>query len=437
MVQMKMHKSFYFNLTWRLALLITTTLAVALVVFRLLEGESVFTLLVGITLLGIQVYFLGRYLFRMNRILVSFIDSVGSIEAPELQFDTGGSLLSSLESRLNQLKKEVSRSRIEEQKQKGLLDIVVDAMDTGLICINKEHQVVFSNRAASSLMQGRVVTSFGEIEHSNPDLAHVLKDLSLNSSKMVALPGFKASVRSRDFMLEHEEHTLYSIQNVQREVDSQETESWQKLLRVLTHEIMNGMGPVLSLSRSLKRSINQPEKILAGLDTIENTGEGLVQFIKEYRKLSTLPPPEKKHISVVTMLNQVKALFAEELNKSNIKMEMEIDPPSMVLHADPHQLEQVLINLVKNAADSLESLKEGVIRIKAFQTGKHIELRIEDNGPGIRDEIRDQVFVPFFSTKHGGTGIGLSLSRQIMNNHEGTIRFDSVPHEKTVFSLNF
>jgi two-component system nitrogen regulation sensor histidine kinase NtrY len=330
----------------------------------MLEGESIFTLLVGLFLLLIQIYFLGRYLFRINRILVSFVDSVGSVDATELQFSTGGSLLFSLESRLNQLKTEVTRSRIEQQKQKGLLDIVVDAMDTGLICINQQMRVVFSNKAAASLFRDRMAETFSEIEQANPDLASTLGQLPLNSARIVALPQFKASVRLKNFVLDNQEYTLYSIQNIQREVDAQETESWQKLIRVLTHEIMNNLGPVLSLSKSLRKSVSQPSKILSGLKTIENTGEGLIQFIKEYRKLSTLPPPEKKHFSVATLLNQLESLFAEGFADRNIKFEIEPGDPGMMLYADEHQIEQILVNLIKNASESIENVEEGMVRVE-------------------------------------------------------------------------
>lgn len=434
---MKITSSFYFNLSWRIVLLIATSFAVAVVAFRMLEGEAIFTLFVGFFLLIIQIYFLGRYLFRINRILVSFVDSVGSVNATELQFGTGGSLLYSLESRLNQLKTEVTRSRIEQQKQKGLLDIVVDAMDTGLICVNQQKRVVFSNKAAASLFRDRMAETFAEIEQVNPDLASTLGQLPLNSARIIALPQFKASIRLKNFVLANQEYTLYSIQNIQREVDAQETESWQKLIRVLTHEIMNNLGPVLSLSKSLRKSVSQPNKILAGLETIENTGEGLILFIKEYRKLSTLPPPEKKLFSVATLLNQMESLFAEGFAESNIKFEIEPGEPGMMLFADPHQIEQILVNLIKNASESIKNVEKGMIRVKVSTHGDHTELQVEDNGPGIINEIRDQIFVPFFSTKPGGTGIGLSLSRQIMNNHDGTIQFSSIPNVRTIFTLGF
>ena len=217
---MQIHKSFYLNLSWRMLLLIATSFGVAVVAFRMLDGEVVFTLLVGLLLVGTQVYFLGKYIFRINRILLSFIDSVGLVEATELQLGSSGSLLSSLELRLNQLKQEVTRSRIEQQKQKGLLDIVVDAMDTVLICINAQQEVVISNRAAASLLQNRVVDTFAELERLNPELSVAMRQLSIDSSRMTDLPQFKASVRSKRFFLEAQEYTLYSIQNIQREVDT-------------------------------------------------------------------------------------------------------------------------------------------------------------------------------------------------------------------------
>jgi signal transduction histidine kinase len=434
---MKIFKSFYFTLSWRLGLLVLTSFGLALVVFRLLEREALFTLLVGLLLLAMQVYFLGRYLFRINRVLVSFVDSVGSVDATELQLSTGNTLISSLELRLNQLKAEVTNSRFEQQKQKGLLDIVVDSMDTGLICINLQEEVVFSNKAVNTLFQDQPITSLADIERLNPSLGQVLKPKISMKPIVTTLPQFKASVRSRDFVLDRQEYTLYTIQNIQREVDAQETESWQKLIRVLTHEIMNSMGPILSLSKSLKKSMDQSDKVLTGLTTIENTGEGLIQFIREYRKLSSLPPPDKKLFSIIELLNRLESLFSEEFKNRPIELQILVEDPEMKLYADPHQVEQILINLIKNALESLETSRSGVIRMRAMQNGNLIQLQVEDNGPGISNKINDQIFVPFFSTKARGTGIGLSLSRQIMNNLGGTIQFASIPNEKTVFTLSF
>jgi signal transduction histidine kinase len=136
-------------------------------------------------------------------------------------------------------------------------------------------------------------------------------------------------------------------------------------------------------------------------------------------------------------LNQLESLFAEGFADRNIKFEIEPGDPGMMLYADEHQIEQILVNLIKNASESIENVEEGMVRVEVSTHGKRIELRVEDNGPGISDKIRDQIFVPFFSTKPGGTGIGLSLSRQIMNNHDGTIQFSSIPNERTIFTLSF
>ena len=430
-------KTLFFNLIWRFVLLIATSLGIVFIAFRMLDRESVFTLVVGGLIFVIQIYFLSRYVLRINKILITFIDSVGLGNATELQFRESYPVLPSLESRLNQLKAEVSNSRFEERKQRSLLDIVVDSMDTGLICINQDREVVFSNKSAHAIMMNKPISHIGELESHLPSLAIALESSKTGTPKIISLPQFKASVRCKHFVLDKGDYSLFSIQNIQREVDAQETESWQKLIRVLTHEIMNSMGPILSLSKSLKNSVSQSDKLVSGLSAIENTGEGLINFIKEYRKLSTLPSPEKKTFPIAHLFNQLESLFSEEFSNSQIQLEVHVENPELELFADQHQVEQILINLIKNASDSLKTSLRGRIRLKAVKISGMILIQVEDNGPGIPDNIRDQIFVPFYSTKTNGTGIGLSLSRQIMNNHDGTIQFSSIPNEKTIFTLSF
>ena len=254
---------------------------------------------------------------------------------------------------------------------------------------------------------------------------------------MIDLPRFKASVRCNNFILDNQSYSLFSIQDIQREIDAQESLSWQKLIRVLTHEIMNSMGPILSLSKSLKNSVDSPEKMISGLSTIENTGEGLIHFIKEYRRLSTLPAPERSTFQVAELFDHIQSLFSEEFLNNGIRSRVHLEDPALTLMADRGQVEQIMINLVKNSLESLQSSAGKAILIGARLWRGMTEITVEDNGPGISPEIKDQIFVPFYSTKLGGTGIGLSLTRQIMNNHHGTIHFTSIPGEKTVFYLTF
>ena len=430
-------KTLFFNLIWRIGLLIASGIVLMIIAFNMLGNEFVFTLIVGALLIMIQIYFISRYMLRINKTLISFIDSVGSSSATELQFREENPVLANLESRLNQLKQEVSNSRLEEQKQKGLLDIVVGAMDTGLICVNQEEEVVFSNRAATSMLGNKTISHLGELKKTNPSLAKILESSKTSAFKIVSFPRFKASVRCTQFVLDGLNYSLYSIQDIQREVDAQETESWQKLIRVLTHEIMNSMGPILSLSKSLKNSVGQSDKLVSGLSAIENTGEGLIKFIKEYRKLSNLPVPVKTSFSIADLWSHIEALFSEEFGKNQIQFNMHLGENMPGLFADRHQIEQVLINLISNAVESLKTSSNRMIGLKAMIISEKILIQVEDNGPGIPDSIMDQIFVPFYTTKKNGTGIGLSLSRQIMNHHDGSIHFTTAPNKKTVFTLSF
>ncbi|MDX2429755.1 MAG: hypothetical protein QNK35_02405, partial [Bacteroides sp.] len=318
-------KTLFLNLLWRVALLIVTSLAIHFMVVKMLDREAIFTLVVGVALLLLQIYFLTTYVMRINKILIGFIDTVGLSSATELQFHERNPGLSSLESSLNQLKSEVSLSRLEEQKQKSLLDHVIAAMETGIICFNQENEVVFSNKSANSILQNKAYSNMDALEKISPVLASAMKNAKSGTSRVIPMPQYKASLRCNDFMVDTQHYALYSIQNIQREVDAQEIESWQKLIRVLTHEIMNSIGPILSLSKSLKNAVDQPGKLVSGLSTIENTGEGLIHFIEEYRKLSTLPPPEKSSFAIAELFGQMELLFSEEWN--NKQIQFTVQPP--------------------------------------------------------------------------------------------------------------
>lgn len=430
-------KTLFLNLLWRVALLIATSLAIHFMVVKMLDREAVFTLVVGVALLLLQIYFLTTYVMRINKTLIGFIDTVGLSSATELQFHERNPGLSSLESSLNQLKSEVNLSRLEEQKQRSLLDHVIAAMETGIICMNQENEVVFSNKSAHSILQNKAFSSLDELEKISPVLASAMKNAKSGTSRVIPMPQYKASLRCNDFMVDTQHYALYSIQNIQREVDAQEIESWQKLIRVLTHEIMNSIGPILSLSKSLKKAVDQPGKLASGLSTIENTGEGLIHFIEEYRKLSTLPPPEKSSFPIAELLGQMELLFTEECNNKQIQFTVHSDQTKQQLFADRHQLELLMINLIKNAMESLKGSSEPSLEIRTSGTAGNIRIQVEDNGPGIPEDLKEQIFIPFYTTKKMGSGIGLSLSRQIMNMHEGSISFTSIPGKKTVFSLCF
>ena len=245
---------------------------------------------------------------------------------------------------------------------------------------------------------------------------------------------------------------MLSLQDIRNELDEKELDSWMKLIRVLMHEIMNSIAPITSLSESLCKyymiegRVARPDELtestinttLRGLNVIREQGTGMMQFVESYRKLTRLPKPEMKLFSIFDLLERIKILYASLANSEKNKLMVTVNPPAIELLADENLISQVLINLVKNALEANENNQDGKIHIYAGLNSDHrIEIKVADNGQGIPDEIIEQIFIPFFTTRENGSGIGLSLSRQIMRLHGGTLQVRSNPGKETVFNMIF
>jgi signal transduction histidine kinase len=236
-------------------------------------------------------------------------------------------------------------------------------------------------------------------------------------------------------------------------LEEQEMEAWQKLIRVLTHEIMNSITPIASLSSTINEllkdidtSDNEPQEIddetvidiQNSLKTIHKRSVGLIHFVESYRNLTRIPKPKFNIIPVKEVFDNVYLLMEKDVNQLGIECVMDISPSSLELTADEDMIEQVLINLVKNAIHSLTDTKNPRIEIKAFLDRRgRIAVQVIDNGPGILPEVIDKIFVPFFTTKPDGSGIGLSLSKQILRMHGGTLTAKSEPNKETIFTMRF
>jgi len=222
-------------------------------------------------------------------------------------------------------------------------------------------------------------------------------------------------------------------------VSKAETEAWQKLIRVLTHEMMNSIAPVISLSETITERANEDfteeryEEMMAAMQSIHRRSKGLLDFVENYRKLTRIPMPVMRYFSINELFNDMKNLFTTE----TIPVSFFVKSEDTMLYADRSLIEQVLINLLKNALDACRATDAPLISVNAFtDKGKQI-ITVTDNGSGIVPEALDRIFVPFFTTKHGGSGIGLSLCRQIINRHNGAISVTSEPDKKTVFTIKF
>jgi signal transduction histidine kinase len=245
---------------------------------------------------------------------------------------------------------------------------------------------------------------------------------------------------------------IISLQDIHGELEAREVEAWQNLIRVLTHEIMNSATPISSLATtaaellaearerpqtdgSLDSAIDDAQD---AVETIAKRSSGLVRFVESYRRLTRLPQPTLRRLAVDDLLSRVVQLMNPELERRGIAVSQSVAPRNLEIVADPDLLEQVLINLLRNALDALAAASNPQIRVRAeIDAGGHPVIAVEDNGHGMDEQVRQNIFVPFFTTKQNGTGIGLSLVRQIMRSHHGSVGVQSAPGEGTAVRLSF
>jgi signal transduction histidine kinase len=259
-------------------------------------------------------------------------------------------------------------------------------------------------------------------------------------------------VKATELKFESNVLKLVSFQDITNELDKKELDSWKRLIRVLTHEIMNSISPITSLATVIsgyfkKRDDETPvpldkidhqiiTKTLSGLNTIEETGKGLLDFVDKYRSLTSLPKPNLSKFTIDSLFRKCKILMESDI-PNNLKISASVYPEDISIEADYGQVEQILINLIKNAIEAISDKKNGTIHLKAMYSDDDILIQVEDNGTGISGDIIEDIFVPFYTTKENGSGIGLSLSKQIMQNHDGTISVNSAIDKGSIFTLKF
>jgi len=409
---------------------------------------------------------LARYVNRTNRDLTRFLSAVknedSSLVFNEIQDNPA---YRSLHKSLNDLKEVINSAREDGVKKSLFLTNLIDHVGVGLIIFDSEGNVEMKNHAAREILGINSLKNIHDLyKGKDLDLPEILLRLKPDKPELVRIVrkseenyevGQIQKVLLKKDIIKSEEQiiNLVSMQNIITELERNELDSWQKLIRVLTHEIMNSVSPVISLTKTISTYFTRQEKItpvqsaaiddqiiektLSGLDTIKETGERLMDFVSKYRRLNQLPKPEFVEFTITSLFDNVTQLMGEGTDIKKFTIDTDIDPPGLTLFADMAQMEHLLVNLIKHSVEAIGGTENGTIVLRAFRRDVNIFLQVEDNGPGIPGDIIDSIFIPFFSTKDTGSGIGLSLSRQIMLLHGGTIEVNSVPGLKTVFTLKF
>ncbi|MEQ9423124.1 MAG: ATP-binding protein [Cyclobacteriaceae bacterium] len=407
-------------------------------------------------LAAILIYSLVRYVERSNRELANFLLAIKQGDFTNTYHRKGSEpSKDELNTAFSEILSVFQYLSTEKETNHLFLQTVVEHVSIALITFDKTGEVISVNKAAKNLINRPYLKHLSSLEKIEPQLYEALKHVQPDHREVVKMVSNgqlqNLSIRATDFILKNEEYKIVSIQDIKGELDEKEVESWQKLIRVLTHEIMNSAIPISTLSSVISEMMEDEkgnplpisqldddvgEDVLGGLKTIESRSKGLVRFVEAYKSLTKIDPPKFKEVDLNTLVDGVLKLLDADLKKGNVKIEKDIR--NLIIKADPELIEQVLINLIKNASEALENTKSPLVSIKAksLPNGRTM-LEISDNGPGIEAENLDNIFVPFFSTKKKGSGIGLSLSRQIMRLHKGSISVNSEPGEGTSFSLVF
>ena len=352
---------------------------------------------------------------------------------------------------INTTFKHISR---EKETQYLYLQKILELVDTGILSYQHEGgEIGWMNESLKTMLGVPYLKTIHSLEKRDAPLYREVLSVRPGQSKVVSITRdgsvFKALISATAFQTDNIVYKLIAFQNVDEALDETEAKAWQKLLSVMTHEIMNSIAPISSLAdtmlhrlqNSVKHLREQPaaiEDLQLGIDTIRRRSEGLLRFAETYRNLNKITAPNLKKIYVRDLFENLHHLMQPTLAQKNIDLEVILKDTDLTMEADPSLVEQVLINLVVNAIEAVKDKSAPRISLSAFIIRNNkVVIKVTDNGGGISTELLDKIFVPFFSTRKTGSGIGLSLCKQIMLLHKGSIQVQSTEGEGTVFSLTF
>ncbi len=350
----------------------------------------------------------------------------------------------------NKLNNKYRKIAYEKEVQYAFLQTIIQHINIGILVLDKVYNIVLSNDYFKELLKVNILKEIKDIKSGSEKLGEEIINLEPGKPILIelAIEGeiFRLSLNASDFKLDGILYRLVSVQDINVVLDEQEVISWQKLIRVLTHEIMNSVTPISSLTSSLKgllaKAIKQNhieskhlEYLSNGLGAVQERSEGLLKFTEAYKKLTQLKNPDFERVNAKKLFEKVFLLHKAKLESLNIKTVVSVDEDENLL-ADKLMLEQVLINLVKNSIQALENIKNPSIHLNCFKVNNFTNIQVIDNGNGITEDKIDKIFIPFFTSKKSGSGIGLSFARQIMQLHKGIITVKSIPG-KTIFTLKF
>lgn len=439
---------------WRIGIRVLLMLTTLTVAAFLLTGKQYVYLLILVPIIIYQVIDFFRFHQKAQEEMSQFVESVHYRDFSRY-FDVKHAPLElqPLRQGFNDINSTFKVMSREKETQYVYLQKILELVDTGILSYNnKTGDVVWMNESLKKMLGIPYLKTIHSLEKRDDKLYKETLALKSGENKIVTIAKDKSNIKivlsATAFQTDGELFKLVAFQNVNEALDETEAKAWQKLLSVMTHEIMNSVAPISSLAATLKNRLNDSvtylnnetgviEDLQLGIETIQRRSEGLLKFAETYRNLNKITQPNLKKIHVRDLFETLHQLMQPTLAQKNIELEIILKEPGMEVAVDVNLVEQLLINLIVNGIDAVKEKEQPRIILSAYKENNKSIIKVADNGNGIPDELLDKIFIPFFSTKKSGSGIGLSLCKQIMLLHKGNIQVQSVAGEGSVFVLYF
>jgi len=422
------------------------------------ENSFILTIIFIAVILGVQVFSLYKYLDKSRDNLVTFLQAIKSRDfSQSYATDTDNENQNKVNKEYNEIVDQFNRVKKGREADFQYLKNIVQHVGIGLITFGESGDVQIINTAAKKLLKIRHIENIRELSGLSEELVDIFFRLKTGGRDLIKMDIqgdiVQLAVYAIELTLRNEAFKLISVQNIQSELEEKEMEAWQNLVRVLTHEIMNSVTPISSLANTVEDELEEKlsngqeiktitteevEDLHLAVKTIQKRSAGLIRFVQDFRNLTHIPKPKISSVKVKPMIEQIVMLMKTEIEENHVQLSMIVEPEDMTINADKELIEQVLINLVKNASQAFDEETNRLVEIKAnFNDKGRPLITVKDNGGGIDEEALQKIFIPFFTTKKSGSGIGLSLSRQIMRQHQGVLAVKSQVDEGTEFELRF
>lgn len=419
--------------------------------YSIIKFNTEISLFLGVLLLFLIIHFV-YYLNKTNKKIAYFFDAIKNNDTT-LYFSESAikTPTKELNAHLNKVNTIIQKIKLKNKAQDQYYKSIIENAEIGVATINSQNHILFANQNIKNLLNYDSLTHINQLKKIDESLYNLIQPLTPFSNQIIELTNERETklltLNATHIKLNNEPLLLIVATNIKNELDNKEIDSWVKLTKVLTHEIMNSIAPITSISETLHDTLKSSDEALKpqtlkstlkGLEVIKQQTKSLQDFVVSYRSFSGISNPQKQTINVHYLLQKMFPLFKTEIDTRKIAFKIQCSNKSLKIFADENQITQVLFNLIKNAIESLENTIEKRIIITAnTNLQNNVMINVEDNGNGISKELITQVFVPFFSTKKEGSGVGLSLSKHILKMHNGTLTVFSIPNKKTVFTLTF